>query len=129
MSETRGTRQQERARGAYHRVFVAQERDWKEKYGRMCRRLPFLILECGLCQTLAFLQSKVKRGEKTEFGQVLNDLSAVAGNEQDGSKYAEKARNVGVTEYQRMTREALECAQWFKRYAEALGIGSEDEEG
>ena len=40
----------------------------------------------------------------------------------DGGRSAltEAARTAKLLEYQQLTREALKCAQWFKRYAEAV---------
>jgi len=122
MAETKPTRDQERAQTAYSRVDDVRKDAspggrYAKEYRTQCLHLPALIHHCGLCQALAFLQAKGAGAEgKKHFQQILNDLATV-------SKRAElpaKARTADVQEYQRMTMEAMACAEWLKRYAEAL---------
>lgn len=113
------TRQQERAQEAYKCVQGKDKtKEEDRKYGRVCADLPALLRQCGLCQTVTFLQAKGK--EKDYIRSVLTDLGKVAGLGNNVDAISEKARTVGVVEYQRLSREALRCAEWFSRYAEAL---------
>ena len=112
------TKEQTRAKQIYALIVQAEQLPNKAAYGRLCLRLPFLIRANGLCQTLAFLESKTKN-EKPEFGQLIIDLAKVASGK-TGIEYCGSARSAPTDVYMLMTREALACAQWFKRYAEAV---------
>ncbi len=123
MNNGKPTRDQQRAQAAYEAVSkVAQERkkEWKEGYGRQCYRLPALIHECGLCQTVAFLEAKDKGKKDTYFHHVLEDLANTALPLTDVTGFSKKVRSDGMKDYQWLTREAMACAQWMKRYAEAI---------
>ncbi len=115
------TREQHRAQAAYDRVSAVAGEPWKEDYGRQCVHLPALIQQSGLCQALAFLDAKgADERKKPCFHRLLDDLAAVTRLAPDGRRLAGEARQADVTRYQWMTIEALKCAQWFKRYAEAV---------
>lgn len=107
------TREQQRAQAAYGKITAVKPQPWGEDYGRQCLHLPALIHQCGLCQALTFLEAKAVK--KPECGKLLADVLAAAGLGSTGA-----VRGAEVGEYQRMTRDALACAQWFKRYAEAI---------
>jgi len=114
------TRQQERAQAAYSCVQGKDKTKEEDRnYGRLCADLPALLRQCGLCQTVTFLQAKNKDG-KAHFGEVLTDLGKVAGLGDNVDDISDTVRRVEVGEYQRLSREALRCAEWFSRYAEAL---------
>lgn len=123
------TRSQFRAQKAFALVSKVKEQSWAKSYGRLCLRLPSLILQCGLCQTLAFLESKGDpkgNDRKRAYAALLQDLStAVYSAEAEPArgelpKLAEEARSATVQRYLWLTRESLSCSQWFKRYAEAV---------
>jgi CRISPR type III-B/RAMP module-associated protein Cmr5 len=124
------TRSQKRAQEAYRRVRCiadSQSPEFQEKYGGVCRDLPALIHQCGLCQTVAFLQAK--GAKKSHFTRLLTDWGAVSGLGQTADAIADCVREKAeVVEYQRLTREALACAEWFDRYAEAV-LGAERGQG
>jgi CRISPR-associated protein Cmr5 len=119
------TREQLRAQAAFYKIKAAQQRpEIAESYGRRCLHLPALIHQCGLCQASTFLEAKAKK--KPECQQLLDDILEVANI---GS--TEEIRCAEIADYQRMTREALACAQWFKRYAEAVlraELGGDEED-
>ncbi len=128
MAGSRVTLHQRRAQDAYEAVSRAGKNErMKKRYGSLCLRLPGLIQHCGLCQTVAFLQSKSDpdpSSGKHYFHLVLNDLAVLTGSE-NGGKLAEKVRAAPVKEYQRLTREAFACSEWLKRYSHAvLGVES-----
>jgi CRISPR-associated protein Cmr5 len=122
------TRDQERAQAAFERVSRIDNEEWRKDYGRQCLRLPVLIHQCGLCQAIAFFEAKGADDETKEegaskkpwFGAVLDDLAQVSGLAANKKELAERARTEHSTSYQWMTRESLACAQWLKRYAEAI---------
>lgn len=132
-------RDQKRAQVAFkHLEAVARERqDFQEKYNTRCRQMPSLIHRCGLCQAVAFYQAKAdgqsNKAEARAYFEYLKHFStAVLMDEaSEGARTAEalakKSRELGFSEYQWLTRHAIECATWFKRYAEAL-LGDAPEE-
>jgi CRISPR-associated protein Cmr5 len=118
------TRDQKRAQAAFERVNEVNTKEgseFKKKYSTQCRRLPQLIQQCGLCQTVAFYQSKPK---EAAMQQALKDFAKVVYQEmnqdQAAEQLAKKARTAEVREYQWLSRHSLQCATWMKRYAEAL---------
>ncbi len=138
MSDTKPTRNQERAQVAYRRIQVIhdQNEDLQKEYRRRCVELPALIRKNGLCQALAFYEVKGKAGDESKqesksdksfaFRQVLNDLAEITKIADNGAALASKVRDEDVVRYQWMTREALVRAEWMKRYAEAILPESEE---
>lgn len=121
MSDGMSTRDQQRARMAYESVTqVEEKKDWTAGFGRQCLRLPSLIHECGLCQTVAFLEAKAKGNTETYYYQVLSALVRTSNLDDSVPEFAGRVRSAGMKEYQWMTRESMICAQWLKRYAEAI---------
>ena len=111
------TRDQNRAHTAYQRV-IDVPADMKKEYGGNCLRLPAMIHQNGLCQTLAFLEAK--SAKYPWFSRLLNDLAAVTGLAHTGGQFAADTRGADLGTYQRYTREALASATYLKRYAEAV---------
>ncbi|MCC6343671.1 MAG: type III-B CRISPR module-associated protein Cmr5 [Bryobacterales bacterium] len=98
-----------------------EDNDFKKKYGSNCRRLASLIHQCGLCQTVAFMQSKAAR--EPAFHKLLSDFASVLlpeGQHPHANTLATQTRTIPFSSYQWLSRDALQCATWFKRYAEAL---------
>jgi CRISPR-associated protein Cmr5 len=106
---TRTTKQQDRAQKAYK--CLSPEREVGDEYRQFAKRFPALVHSCGLAQAVAFAQSKDK-------SVYLDDLASVM-NISNSQELANVSRTVDLVEYQRTTREAIECATWIKRYAEA----------
>jgi len=106
---TRTTKQQERAQKAYK--CLSPDKNVGDEYRQFAKRFPALVHSCGLAQAVAFAQSKDKN-------VYLDDLASVMeiSNRQE---LANISRTVDLVEYQQKTRDAIECATWIKRYAEA----------
>ena len=109
-------RDQTRAKIAFDRVDAASRETFKDKYGRLCLRLPSLIQYNGLCQALAFLESK----GKPEHRRLLDDLAATTQKATNGAALTNLARTEPGAGYMRLTDEALRCSVFLKRYAEAV---------
>ena len=121
MPDTKPTRQQQRAQAAFRKISAVKSQRWKVEYGRQCMHLPTLIHQCGLCQALAFLEAKgADEKKKPWFNALLNDLADVTGIAANSKALTEATRRADVLRYQQMSREALACAQWLQRYAEAI---------
>jgi len=105
----RTTKEQNRAQKAC-KCFLP-EKDVSEDYRQFAKRFPALVHNCGLAQAVAFAQSKYKNAYLDDLASVMGALS--------GQNLAMISRTVDLIEYQQTTREAIECATWIKRYAEA----------
>jgi len=115
----RNTRSQRIAQTAYNRVSARGKPN--EEYVTRAKKFPALIHACGLAQAVAF-------GLAKEFSDYLEDLAAVlraAGYDEikDAGKLDDCARKQPLTEYLRLSRDALTAASWLKRYTEALKEG------
>ncbi len=122
MSKVKVTRDQQRAQAAYEAVVGAVKQKWEKKYGAACHRLPGLIHQCGLCQAVAFFQAKGEDKEDSKryyFYKVLHDLAGMTG-QGSAEGLAHNARTMPMTQYRELTREAMACAQWLKRYSQAV---------
>lgn len=119
------TLQQRLAQEAYRAVEDRRAAHAGDEYKRVCQTFPALVHNGGLCQAVAFLQSKVsdQRGQVQHY---LDDLAGVLGME--SSVLAAHSREAEVLAYQRLTQHVLSAATWLKRYAEALLPSSKDVE-
>lgn len=105
----RTTKQQMRARKAYE--CFSPEKNVGDEYRQFAKRFPALVHLCGLAQAVAFAQAK----DKNDY---LNDLAKVMGIT-NNQVLGNISRTADLVEYQQKTRDAIECATWIKRYAEA----------
>jgi len=115
----RNTRSQKIAQTAYNRI--AARGKLNDEYVTRAKKFPALIHTCGLAQAVAF-------GLAKEFSDYLDDLAAVlqaAGYAQikDAGELDDCARKRPLTEYLRLSRDALAAASWLKRYTDALKEG------
>ncbi|MCS6869151.1 type III-B CRISPR module-associated protein Cmr5 [Thermus sp.] len=109
------TRSQNWAQAAYERVRARKDWEKREEYQDMALKLPVLVRQAGLSQALAFVHSRGKEGHRA----VGDDLAAVLGYG-NLEALAEAARRAELLRYLRLTREVLQVAEWFKRFAQAL---------
>jgi len=112
------TRSQEWAQKAYEKVKAAAASKGAEEYENMALKFPVLVRQAGLAQALAFLQSRGKEAHHA-YGNDLAQVLGRAGLE----ALAEEARKAELMAYLRLTREVLQAAEWFKRFAQALMEG------
>ena len=83
----------------------------KDEYGGMAHKLPILIQACGLAQALVFVAARGKDSHKL----LLRDLATVLGI----PNLPERARTAELTEYMRLSQQAIEALLWFKRFAQS----------
>ena len=119
----------ERAEWAWKKVAeVAKKPNAQQKrYGTLARKLPAMLHNSGLGQTVAFLYSKKTDSTgKTGDGLLLDHLVERAkrvvhlANDPVGGIFALK-----TTQYRLLTNELNETAQWLKRFAEGR-LGEEE---
>ena len=124
------TRQQKLAQMAYCEVFAKKGGKIEESYARVCRIFPALVHNSGLCQAVAFAQSKANN-KGSEYKLYLKSLAKLLEMKHE-DELAEKSRTADVLAYQHLTMKAMSAASWLKRYAEALlkdpDSGNTDEE-
>lgn len=113
------TREQKRAQMAYEKVHAVKTEPWLEDYGRQAKQLPALIHQCGLCQALAFLQAKGAADGGAAKRQLLDDLAATL-HYTGAERLLKDARELTTPDYHLLGRDSLRCAEWLKRYSEAL---------
>ena len=116
---------------------VKYDKNFKEKYGGLCRRFPALLHNNGLAQSIAFCRSKGEGNSKFEFyKKFLNDLGGTLDLDlqKQSSLEFELAKRwddiYGMNDislYQLLTRRTFHAANWYKRYAEIL-LPSADQE-
>ncbi len=103
---------------AYCEVFAKKGGKIEEPYARVCRIFPALVHNSGLCQAVAFAQSKANN-KGAEYKLYLKSLAKLLEiNHED--ELAEKSCTADVLTYQHLTMKAMAAASWLKRYAEAL---------
>lgn len=96
-------------------------------YGSLCHRLPALVRRNGLCQTLAFLDSKKDAKRKDAHELLLEHLAA-----QLGVGRGDVLKRVGEAPlplYMHQTRIVLSALSYYKRFAVSiLHVDSTDED-
>lgn len=119
------TREQARAQQVYQQIIaINQDLAIRENYGIICLNFPAYVHQCGLCQAVAFLQSKANSDptahpRKRAYHRFLQDLSHSA-MQTTIEQFTQSVRKAPLIEYQRLTREVMALANWYKRYAEAV---------
>ncbi len=111
------------AQEAYARIAARRDgqnrESYQKEYRSFARDFPTLVHQCGLAQAVAFAQA----GNEHRCDYV-EDLAAVLSQAGDGvatgDALAAQTRSVGVSNYVRLSRDALDAAVWLKRYVEAL---------
>lgn len=118
---------QRMAQAASNRI---RDRKPDEPYRSFAREFPMLVHSCGLAQALAFAMAK--GGHHKMYAEDLAKVLAAAGHEPVGSaeQLAKRIReDLWVTQYIRLSRDALAAAVWLKRSVEAAGDGPAPSQG
>ncbi len=109
---------------------------WNKIYGGLYHKLPVLIRTCGLCQALAFVNSKTKaegnRGSAhqavmSEVTEVLSRHCGVSPRQGDEGGILNAVRGLNSRQYALATRILLQSLVFHKRFAESiLGVEATD---
>lgn len=86
------------------------------KYRTLALNFPSMILQSGLSQAVGFLLAKGKE----EHTQLLTHLAELLTGKDDGQALHSHILQANISEYQLLTRKALDAASWLKRYTQAL---------
>lgn len=111
------TRAQQNLKRAYELVAQLEQADEETKkiYGGLCHNFPVLVRTAGLCQAVAFSESK--KGDVKPRGlahkHLLEHTAAILGV----NNLLETVRESSALEYMHQTRRVLEAFVYFKRFA------------
>ncbi len=109
------TRQQRWSLAAHSAVkgFRAKGDDAKKKLKTFCMKTPALIQRSGTVQALAFLLSRKGHGS-----DMADSLAKTLGSAKSGNELLERAQKMDLPDYLALTRDLLEVAAWFRRFAQ-----------
>lgn len=107
------SRQQAWATHAFDAVTRMKGKDLQSKYRTHALKFPALLIQSGLAQSLAFVNSRDEAG-KTFVG----DLAQALGLDREG--LLERSRQAKLDEYARLAALALGAGAWFRRFASEL---------
>ena len=114
------SRQQKWAEEALKRVRKHKGTDSESKYRTLCLKMPALLKQSGLVQSLAFI-----RARSGEIGKdFCNELAAVYGVQREDQKSAgevlqERSQSAALPVYLVLSRDLIEVSVWFRRFAQA----------
>ena len=119
------TRSQKLAQAAFARITKYGKPN--KEYVSFAKKFPALIHTCGLAQAVGFADAKRKKGELDGCpeGLYLEDLAAVLRSSEQhdipsGDILKKQTRELPLSGYLRLSRDAINAAGWLKRYTEAL---------
>jgi len=95
---------------------ASKENPRSRRYGGLCHAVPVMIRVCGLCQAVAFLDSKAKPDSGD--ARLLEHIAGIAGVER--SKLDEWVASLPTTEYMLNTLRILDALVFYKRFAVSL---------
>lgn len=108
-------RTQDLAKSAYPLVSSMQGASFEAKYRTLALTFPTMIMQNGLSQAIGFLMAK----DKEEHREILSHIAKLL-NCLNGKALHEIILKSNITEYQLLTRRAIDAASWLKRYTQAL---------
>lgn len=125
MSATLTTRQQQAMLLAIEHVTAVQadDRISNTTYGAICHGLPPLILNGGLCQTLAFIESKAsgKGANAKAYGAIRGHICGILGiTHTENDTLVQQIAREDIAEYMRQTRVLLAAWVYYKRFAVSI---------
>ena len=119
------TKDQRMAKKAYDKVSQRRgDENFKfDEYRTLTYAFPSLIHSCGLAQAVAFAQAKGTKNDAIQ--RYIDDLqdvfNAAAFNKVDNVEDLKKeSLEVTLSDYIRISRNALAAATWLKRYCQAM---------
>lgn len=89
-----------------------------DKYRTCCHKMPGLLHQSGLLQSLVFVVARDAHGER-----YVDDLAVALGH-RGHLALIERAQKAKLPEYVALTDEVADLAQWFRRFAQ-IQLGEE----
>jgi len=90
-----------------------QNTEWKKAYVGTAQRIPVIIRESGLLQTVMYIQARGDDADK----QCLQDIVAVVSPNHTLAGFSTMLRTCSVREYMYWTQLTIDAIIWFKRIA------------
>ncbi len=116
------------AKAAYPLVAAVKDSNIKTQYRTLALNFPTMIMQSGLVQAIGFLQAK----GKPEHQKMLQHMAHLLGYHNGEQANIERLKNEilqsNLTQYQLLTRKALNASGWLKRYTQALLTRESDDE-
>lgn len=113
-------RTQKYAKLAYPLVESIQNTSIEAKYRTLALTFPAMVMQSGLAQSIGFLMAKSKDNEEHQLMLThIATLLSYQGNDAT-SNMRQSILISDLTQYQLLTRNALEATSWLKRYTQAL---------
>ncbi len=97
-----------------------------ESLQNFLKGLPSMIMQNGLGQTIAFLQSK---GNDKGHKEIVSILTKLLLPSNVSNSLINEILNAHVKKYIMMQKEAIEYAGWMKKFAVAFYVGQSTQEG
>jgi CRISPR-associated protein Cmr5 len=109
------TRQQRWSVAAHRAVlgFADAKDDKKKKLKTLCMKMPALVQRSGAVQALAFVISRAEEGER--FANAIADTLEPG---RKGADLLEKCQTADLAAYLASSRDLIEVATWFRRFAQ-----------
>ena len=114
------TREQKYAESAYNQIYeiYANGKDYHTKYGSLAHKLPILVRQAGLAQSLAFAATRKPAAQK----MLLEHLAATVMDD-DFGELLKQSRELPLLEYMRLSDDVMLALTWYKRYVQSvLGV-------
>lgn len=119
------TRQQRWAKEALTRVLLHKAKSNENrlseiKYRTLCMKMPALLKQSGVVQSLAFIRAR-SGDEGRLFCDELAEVYGLPKQEKPstGEALQHKAQEAALAEYLVLSRELIEISVWFRRFAQS----------
>lgn len=115
------TRAQNYSKNIYEQFLVIKERPNidENRYGTLCHQFPVMVLQNGLMQGVGYLKGKGEGENQSPEILLLTQIASLF-NYTDTESFHTELHNCDISKYQYYTRQVLEMAIWYKRYAESM---------
>lgn len=102
-------------------VVAGENKEVRDIYGGLCHKFPIMVLTCGLCQTVAFVEAKAggKPGDRKEAYKLLRKhVAGLLGSTE--AALQEDVRKAPLSDYMRYTRRIRQAWVYYKRFAVSI---------
>jgi len=116
------TLEQQRAALAFTHVSEIERKpdEDRKKYAAIVHKLPSLLRTAGLCQTLEFVHSR-KGAYQVPLSHLAAQLTRSHPPLKGGvTELLAVSRQADLPLYQRLTHEAIACADWYRRFVQSV---------
>ena len=102
-------------------VLQENKPEMQKIYGGLCHKFPVMVLTCGLCQTIAFVESKTVGNDRDRihaYKLLRAHVAALLGLPAGSMPSA--VRDASLSDYMRYTRRIRQAWVYYKRFAVSL---------